>query len=129
MTSVLYIEDNEDNIYMLSRRLEKRGFDVHIARDGKAGMEMARTLKPDIIILDLVLPELDGWKVASSLKADGDLCVIPILALSSSVMPDDRERALEAGCDDFDAKPVNFERLLGKMTALLDAVELGKSNG
>ena len=119
MTKILYVEDNEDNVYMLSQRLKKQGFKVSIASDGLEGIEMARRDKPDLILMDLGLPSLDGWKAARHLKQAPDTRSIPILALSAHTMPGDRERALAAGCDEYDAKPVIFEKLLAKIDALV----------
>jgi two-component system, cell cycle response regulator DivK len=124
MTKILYVEDNEDNVYMLSRRLKKQGFEVSIASDGLEGIEMARRDKPDLILMDLGLPSLDGWKAARHLKQAPDTRSIPILALSAHTMPGDRERALAAGCDEYDAKPVIFEKLLAKIDALVRARSL-----
>jgi len=119
MTRILYIEDNEDNVYMLIQRLTRHGFEVSIASDGLQGIEMARREKPDLILMDLGLPFLDGWAAARELKQMPETKDIPILALSAHTMPGDREKALNAGCDDYDAKPVVFERLLVKIDALL----------
>ena len=119
MTSILYVEDNEDNIYMLSRRLTREGFDVSIARDGVEGVAMARELLPDLVIMDLVLPELDGFEASSQLRAGEETAQIPIIALSASVLPEHRHRAIDAGCDDFETKPVDFVRLLDKIEQLL----------
>jgi two-component system, cell cycle response regulator DivK len=119
MSRILYVEDNDDNVYMLSRRLRKHGFDVSVASDGEQGVEMARSEKPDLILMDLSLPFLDGWEAARLLKEAPDTTSIPIIALSAHTMAGDRERALEAGCDDYDAKPVSFERLLAKIQTLL----------
>jgi two-component system cell cycle response regulator DivK len=119
MSRILYVEDNEDNVYMLSRRLRKHGFEVIVASDGEQGVEMARSEKPDLILMDLGLPFLDGWAATRLLKGAPDTEVIPIIALSAHTMTGDRERALAAGCDDYDAKPVAFERLLAKIHTLL----------
>jgi CheY-like chemotaxis protein len=124
MARILYVEDNDDNIYMLQRRLERQGFDVSIARDGASGVEMARSERPDLVLMDLGLPVLDGWEAARLLKADSATCGIPIIALSAHAMSGDRARALDAGCDDYDVKPVDWPRLLTKMKALLP---LGRS--
>ena len=115
MTKILYVEDNEDNIYMLSQRLGRLGYDVIVARDGQQGIDMTKREQPDLIIMDLVLPVLDGWEATRRLKADPDTGHIPIIALSASAMPGDEGSALAAGCDDFDPKPVDFDRLLGKI--------------
>jgi CheY-like chemotaxis protein len=119
MTTILYVEDNEDNIYMLSRRLHREGFEVSIARSGAEGVALARATLPDLIIMDLVMPGMDGFAAAQQLRADGDTRHIPIIALSASVLPEDRQRAIAAGCDDFETKPVDFSSLLLKMERLL----------
>ena len=119
MTRVLYVEDNDDNVYMLRNRLERRGFEVLVAGDGRAGVEAARERLPDLVLLDLGLPVIDGWEAAHLLKGDDRTRGIPIIALSAHAMEGDRARALAAGCDDYDTKPVDLRRLLGKMEALL----------
>jgi len=119
MTRILYVEDNEDNVYMLTQRLTRHGFEVSIASDGAQGIEMARREKPDLILMDLGLPSLDGWTATRYLKQVPDTRNIPILALSAHTMPGDREKALDAGCDDYDAKPIVFERLLAKIDRLI----------
>ena len=119
MIRILYVEDNEDNVYMLSQRLRKHGFEVIVAPDGVQGVEMARRERPDLILMDLGLPFLDGWSAARLLKGSPDTRDIPIIALSAHTMPGDRERALAAGCDEYDAKPIDFERLLAKIGGLL----------
>jgi len=119
MAKILYVEDNEDNVYMLSRRLKRRGHEVIVAGDGQLGIEMARAEQPDLILLDLSLPVLDGWQASRRLKGAPETRAIPIVALSAHVMEGEREKALEAGCDDFDTKPVDFDRLLGKIDALI----------
>jgi CheY-like chemotaxis protein len=119
MARLLLIEDNEMNRDMLSRRLAKRGHQVLTAADGGEGLSLASREKPDLVIVDMSLPVLDGWDVARRLKADAGTRRIPVIALTAHVMSGDRERALEAGCDDYDVKPVEFERLLGKIEALL----------
>lgn len=111
-TTVLYIEDNDDNAYMLSRRLKRRGFDVVIATDGEAGVNMARELCPDIILMDLNLPILDGWSVIKLLRSEAATKTIPIIAVSSHVLPEELEKAIQAGCTDYETKPIDFERLL-----------------
>jgi CheY-like chemotaxis protein len=123
MTTILYVEDNEDNIYMLSRWLQREGFEVDIARTGGEGIVMARENLPDLIIMDLVLPEMDGFQAALQLRSGSDTGHIPIIALSASVLPEDQQRAIDAGCDDFETKPVDFPRLLMKMEQLLQAAE------
>ena len=119
MTKILYIEDNEDNIYMLSRRLTRKGFEVIIAKDGAEGLEKAQSDAPDLIIMDLDLPVMDGWEATRRLKASDATRAIPVIALSAHAMAEDRDKALEAGCDDFDTKPIDFERLLGKIHSRL----------
>ena len=121
MTTILYVEDNEDNIYMFSKRLQREGFGVDIARTGSEGVVMAHETLPDLIIMDLVLPEMDGFQAAKQLRSGSDTCHIPIIALSASVLPEDRQRAIDAGCDDFETKPVDFPRLLMKLERLLQA--------
>ena len=113
------MEDNEDNIYILKRRLGRLGYDVSIATDGAQGIAMATELKPDLILMDLSLPVMDGWEAARRLKAAPETKAIPIIALTSHAMVGEREKALAAGCDDFDTKPVQFARLLAKIRALL----------
>ena len=120
-TKILYVEDNEDNVYMLVRRLTRKGFEVVVAGTGTAGVAMARSEAPDLIIMDLSLPEMDGWEATRRIKADSDLAAIPVIALSAHAMAGDREKALAAGCDDFDTKPVDFARLLDKIGAQLGA--------
>jgi CheY-like chemotaxis protein len=119
MTRILYIEDNEDNVYMLARRLKRRGFDVIAASDGEQGVAMAQSSNPDLILMDLGLPVLDGWEATRRLKAEVETRGIPIIALSAHAMAGDRDAALAAGCDDFDTKPIDFARLLTKIEALL----------
>ena len=116
---ILYVEDNEDNVYVLKNRLSRLGHDVLIAPDGAKGIEMAVSEKPDLIIMDLSLPVLDGWEATRRLKASDETRAIPVIALSAHAMSGDREKALESGCDDFDTKPVEFARLKGKIQALL----------
>jgi len=114
-TTVLYVEDNDDNAYMLSRRLKRRGFDVQIATDGEIGVNMARELRPDIILMDLNLPVLDGWSAIELLRSDTDTHATPIIAVSSHVLPEEREKALQVGSSDYETKPIDFERLLAKI--------------
>ena len=116
--NVLLIEDNELNRDMLTRRLERKEFIVSCAEDGQSGIDMAKNEMPDIILLDLSLPVIDGWSVARQLKADTNTKDIPIIALTAHAMKGDREKALDAGCDDYDTKPVNLEGLLDKMHKL-----------
>ncbi len=120
MHKILYVEDNEDNIYMLRQRLQREGFEVSIARNGAEGIATARTERPDLIIMDLVLPEIDGWEATRQLKADPELGATPVIALSASVMSGDPDRAFKAGCDAFEFKPVDFPQLLGKIAKLLE---------
>ena len=120
-TKILYVEDNEDNVYMLVRRLSRKGFEVVVAGTGTEGVAMARSEAPDLILMDLSLPEMDGWEATRQIKADPGLAAIPVVALSAHAMAGDREKALAAGCDDFDTKPVDFARLLGKIGAHLGA--------
>jgi len=115
---ILYVEDNDDNIYMLERRLKRAGFDVVIARDGAQGVAMALAEQPALILMDLGLPVLDGSEATRQIKAAPETKHIPVIALTSNAMTGDREKALAAGCDDFDTKPVDLVRLLGKIQAL-----------
>ena len=115
MTKILYVEDNEDNIYMLSRRLKRKNFDLVIARDGEAGVEAAQKENPDIILMDLSLPVLDGWGATRKLKSDASTKDIPIIALSAHAMEEHKSSAIEAGCNDYDTKPVDFARLMLKI--------------
>ena len=119
MTRILLVEDNEMNRDMLSRRLKKKGFEVTIAVDGKQGLDMATADIPDLILLDMSLPVMDGWTAAGHLKSNPETQGIPIIALTAHAMAGDREKALEAGCDDYDTKPIEFKRLLGKIQANL----------
>ncbi len=121
MAKILLVEDNEMNRDMLSRRLAKKGHDVAIAVDGKEGVEMASAEGPEIILLDMSLPVMDGWEAARILKADAATREIPIIALTAHAMAGDREKCIEAGADDYDTKPVDFKRLLGKINDLLGA--------
>lgn len=116
---ILLVEDNELNRDMLSRRLIRRGFEVVIACDGQEGIDKARELAPALVLMDLSLPIVDGWEATRRLKADPATCGVPVIALTAHAMFGDREKALAAGCDDHDTKPVDFARLLGKMEALL----------
>ncbi|MBK8741143.1 MAG: response regulator [Betaproteobacteria bacterium] len=115
---ILYVEDNEDNIYMLERRLKRAGFDVLIARDGAEGVAMAGAEQPDLILMDMGLPVLDGWEATRQIKAEDRTRHIPVIALTANAMSGDREKAMAAGCDDFDTKPVELPRLLEKIQAL-----------
>lgn len=120
MTRILYVEDNDDNIYVISHRLGRAGFTVLVARDGEQGVAMARAERPDVILMDLRLPVIDGWEATRRIKADPATRHIPILALSAHAMTGDRANALAAGCDDYDTKPVDLPRLRTKIAALLN---------
>jgi len=120
---ILLVEDNEMNRDMLSRRLRKRGYEVTIAVDGVEGLEKARARHPDLILMDMSLPRLDGWQATTALKGDASTKHIPIVALTAHALTTDRARAEEVGCDDFDTKPVDLKRLLVKITALLGRSE------
>ena len=119
MVKILYIEDNEDNLYMLSNRLMRRGYEVVSARDGEQGIAMAGSEAPALILMDLSLPVIDGWEATRRLKTEPLTRNIPVIALSAHAMAGDREKALEAGCDDYDSKPIDLPRLLEKIQALL----------
>ena len=119
MSKILLVEDNEMNRDMLSRRLQRKGFEVVIAVDGQTGVEMASSSKPDIILMDLSLPVIDGWEATRRIKADPATQGIPVIALTAHAMAGDEQKALEAGCDDYDIKPVNLQRLLGKIESFL----------
>ncbi|MFL5539259.1 MAG: response regulator [Longimicrobiaceae bacterium] len=121
MHTILLVEDNEMNRDMLSRRLERRGYRVLLAVDGVGGVEMAGAHAPDLVLMDMSLPVLDGWEATRRLKAAPATRGIPVIALTAHAMAGDRERALEAGCDDYDTKPIELPRLLGKIEALLGA--------
>ncbi len=121
MTKILLVEDNEMNRDMLSRRLTRKGFEVLSAVDGQEGVTLAGTETPDLILLDMSLPVLDGWAAARQLKADEGTRGIPIIALTAHAMAGDREKALEAGCDEYDTKPVELPRLLEKIETLLNS--------
>ena len=120
MTRILLVEDNEMNRDMLSRRLARKGYQVLAAVDGETGLSMAQSETPDLILMDLSLPVMDGWEATRRLKADERTRRIPVIALTAHAMSDDREKALEAGCDDYDTKPVVLPRLLDKIQTLLD---------
>jgi two-component system, cell cycle response regulator DivK len=119
MAKVLLIEDNEMNRDMLSRRLIRRGFQVVFAMDGQQGIDLARSERPDIILMDLGLPVIDGWEATRRVKADDATRGVPVIGLTAHAMTGDREKAIEAGCDDYDTKPVEFDRLIGKIERLL----------
>jgi two-component system, cell cycle response regulator DivK len=124
MPKILLVEDNEMNRDMLSRRLSRRGYDVLLAEDGQQGVDMARAETPDLILMDMSLPVKDGWEATREIKADAALAAIPVIALTAHAMAGDRERVLAAGCDDYDTKPIDLERLLGKITSLLGPAPL-----
>jgi CheY-like chemotaxis protein len=116
---ILYVEDNDDNIYVLKNRLTRAGYTILVARDGAAGVEMATSERPDLILMDLSLPVMDGWEATRRLKGASETSGIPVIALTSHAMVGEREKAIAAGCDDFDTKPVELPRLLEKIRALL----------
>ena len=118
---ILYVEDNDDNVYMLKARLTRAGFTMIVATDGAEGVAMAASEQPDLILMDLSLPVIDGWEAARRIKAGRETSRIPIIALTAHAMAGDQEKAMAAGCDDFDTKPVDLERLLGKIHALVPA--------
>jgi two-component system cell cycle response regulator DivK len=118
---ILYVEDNDDNVYMLKMRLELlEEFEIIVAEDGEKGCEAALAEKPDIILMDLDLPVIDGWDATRRLKANPQTAHIPVIALSAHALAGSREKAIDAGCDEFDTKPVDFERLLGKIRQFLE---------
>ena len=119
MQKILVVEDNELNRDMVGRRLERRGYEVVVAGDGQEGVDMAHSENPDLILMDLSLPVLNGWEATRQLKQDTKTNGIPIIALTAHAMASDRESAIEAGCDDYDTKPLEFSRLIGKIHALL----------
>jgi CheY-like chemotaxis protein len=117
---LLLVEDNEENRDGLSRHLRRKGFEVLLAADGRQGVETARAQSPDLVLMDMSLPVLDGWEATRLLKATAETRHIPVIALTAHAMAGDREKALEAGCDEYDTKPIEFARLLGKIQGLLD---------
>ena len=119
MPKILLVEDNEMNRDMLSRRLQRKGYTVLLAVDGQDGIDAARTHAPDLILMDMSLPVKDGWEATQELKQDAELSRIPVIALTAHAMAGDRDRALRVGCDDYDTKPVEFDRLLAKIEALI----------
>jgi CheY-like chemotaxis protein len=119
MAKILLVEDNEMNRDMLSRRLTRRGFAVLIAEDGRKAVDMAVSEKPDLILMDISLPVMDGWEATRRVKGNAETAAIPIIALTAHALVEDRDKALEAGCDDFDTKPIELPRLLAKIEALL----------
>jgi two-component system, cell cycle response regulator DivK len=120
MPRVLLVEDNEANRDMLSRRLARRGYEISIATDGRQGIAAAQAEQPDLILMDMNLPEIDGWEATRLLKSQSTTRHIPVIALTAHAMISDRQRALEAGCDDYDTKPVELSRLLAKIAALIE---------
>ncbi len=120
MPRILLVEDNEMNRDMLSRRLSRRGFEVAIAEDGQKGVDMAQSENPDLVLMDMSLPVVDGWEATRRLKASEETKHIPIIALTAHAMSGDREKTLKAGCDDYDTKPIEMPRLLEKINALLN---------
>ena len=121
MAKILLVEDNELNRDMLSRRLTRRGYTVVVAEDGERALELVRSERPDLVLMDMSLPGIDGWEATRRLRADPDIAGVRVIALTAHAMTGDRERALEAGCDDYDTKPIELPRLLGKIEALLAA--------
>jgi len=120
LAKILLVEDNEMNRDMLSRRLERKGFIIILAADGDEGISMARKELPDLILMDMSLPGTDGWQASKILKSDPDTRTIPILGLSAHAMEEERQKAFRSGCDDYDTKPVDMDRLLGKINVLLN---------
>jgi two-component system cell cycle response regulator DivK len=118
---ILIVEDNESSRDMLTRRLTRRGYHVMSAADGKRGIAMAHEQSPDVIVMDMSLPEIDGWEATRRLKADPATCAIPIVALTAHAMASDRKKAMDAGCDDYHTKPVDFETLVRSLEAFLEA--------
>jgi CheY-like chemotaxis protein len=127
MSSILIVEDNELNREMLSRRLERKGYEVMLAVNGEQGIDIARSGTPDLILMDMSLPLVDGWEATRRLKADEALRHIPVIALTAHAMANDRDKALEVGCDDYDTKPIELPRLLAKIEALLAVLGPGAS--
>ena len=119
MAKILLVEDNEMNRDMLSRRLARKGYEVVLALDGQAGLDMARSEAPDLILMDMSLPVMDGWEATRRVKAAKETSAIPVIALTAHAMEGDRQKSLEAGCDDYDTKPIEIARLLGKIETLL----------
>ncbi len=122
MAKILIVEDNEMNRDMLSRRLERRGFAIVMAMDGQQGVEMTRSERPDLILMDMSLPVMDGWAATQAIKADPELSKIPVIALTAHAMAGDREKAMAAGCDDYDTNPIELPRLLEKIGKFLPDV-------
>jgi CheY-like chemotaxis protein len=119
MARILLVEDNENNRDMLSRRLQRKGYEVILAEDGRQALEKAEAEKPDLVLMDMSLPEIDGWEATRRLKTNPLTAAMPVIALTAHAMSGDREKAMEAGCDDYDTKPVDLASLLAKMEALL----------
>jgi len=120
MTKILLVEDNEMNRDMLSRRLVRKGFEVVMALDGQQAVDAVKSQAPDLILMDMSLPVIDGWEVTRRIKAAPDTRAIPVIALTAHAMASDREKSLQAGCDDYDTKPIDFPRLLEKIAVLLN---------
>lgn len=120
MATILLVEDNEMNADMLSRRLEKRGYRVLLAGDGRRALDMVAEENPDVVLMDMSLPVMDGWEATRRIKADASTKHVRVIALTAHALVEERERALAAGCDDYDTKPVELKRLLGKITAALE---------
>lgn len=123
MTHILLVEDNEMNRDMLSRRLERKGFEITIAVDGEEGVAKALSVKPDLILMDMSLPKIDGWEATRQVKANPETASIPVIALTAHAMAEDREKALAAGCDEYDTKPVELPRLLEKIQGMLEGLK------
>lgn len=123
MAKLLLVEDNDMNRDMLSRRLQRQGYEVVCAVDGREGLDLVRSESPDLVLMDMSLPEKDGWTATREIKEDPDLGSTPVIALTAHAMPGDREKALEAGCDDYDTKPVELSRLLEKIDRQLEGEE------
>ena len=119
MTKILLVEDNELSADMLTRRLKKRGYDVHVATDGQQAVDMTASLHPELVLMDISLPLFDGCEATRRIRDNPSTASVPIIALTAHALPEERERAFEAGCDDYDTKPVELERLLGKIRAML----------
>lgn len=120
MAMILIVEDNEMNRDMLSRRLERKGFDIHVAIDGQQGVDMAKSLNPDLVLMDMSLPVKDGWTATRELRAFEATASLKVIALTAHAMDGDKKKALDAGCDDYDTKPIDLKRLLEKIHSLLD---------
>jgi CheY-like chemotaxis protein len=125
MAKILLVEDNEMNLDMLSRRLEKRGHQVLVAMDGARGVELAHAEQPHLILMDMSLPVMDGWEATRRIKANGDTNHIPVIALTAHAIAGDREKCLEAGCDEYENKPVKFPQLIAKINMILGIAEEG----